>query len=130
VLLTVTDAFYNSTERAMVTDEILIRATPDQVWPHLLSFPEIPDRPDYWIFRLGPPYPTQTTNGGNFVGADRQCMFSDGIVIKERVAKFVPGEKTSRSILSNSPLIRKPTGTLRCTGDSSCCVITETAPRG
>lgn len=99
VLVTVTDAFYSSTERAMVTDEMLIHATPEQVWPHVLAFPDIPDRPDYWIFRLGLPYPTQTTNGGNFVGADRQCMFSDGIVIKERVAEFVPREKLTFDIV-------------------------------
>ena len=99
VLLTVTDALYSSDQRAVVTDEILIQATPDKVWPHVLAFPEIPDRPDYWIFRLGLPYPTQTTNGGNFVGADRQCKFSDGIVIKERVAEFVPREKLTFDIV-------------------------------
>jgi hypothetical protein len=99
VLLTVTDAFYSSAERSMVTDEILIHATPDKVWPHVLAFPDIPGRPDYWIFRLGLPYPTQTTNGGNFIGADRQCMFSDGIVIKERVAEFVPNEKLTFDIV-------------------------------
>jgi hypothetical protein len=99
VLLIVTDAFYSSTQRAVVTDEILIQATPDQVWPHVLAFPDIPDRPAYWIFRLGLPYPTQTTNGGNFVGADRQCMFSDGIVIKERVVEFVPREKLTFDIV-------------------------------
>jgi hypothetical protein len=99
VLLTVTDALYSSDQRAMVTDEILIQTTPDKVWPHVLAFSEIPDRPDYWIFRLGLPYPTETTNGGNFVGADRQCMFSDGIVIKERVAEFVPPEKLTFDIV-------------------------------
>ena len=99
VLLTVTEALYTSPQRLAVTDEILIHATPDKVWPHVLSFPEIPERPDYWIFRLGLPYPTQTTNDGNFVGADRQCMFSDGIVIKERVAEFVPGEKLTFDIV-------------------------------
>ncbi len=99
VLLTVTDAFYSSTERAMVTDEVLIHATPEKVWPHVLAFPDIPDRSDYWIFRLGLPYPTQTTNGGNFVGADRQCMFSDGIVIRERVAEFVSREKLTFDIV-------------------------------
>jgi hypothetical protein len=99
VLLTVTDAFYSSSERTMVTDEMLIHATPEQVWTHVLAFPDIPDRPDYWIFRLGLPYPTQTTNGGNFVGADRQCMFSDGVVIKERVAEFVPREKLTFDIV-------------------------------
>lgn len=99
LLLTVTDAFYGSTERAMVTDEILIQTTPDKVWPHVLAFSNIPDRPDYWIFRLGLPYPTQTTNGGTFVGADRQCMFSDGIVIKERVAEIIPNEKLTFDIV-------------------------------
>ncbi len=94
VLLTVTDASYSSTERAVVTDEVLIQAAPNKVWPHVLAFSDIRDRPDYWIFRMGLPYPTQTTNGGNFVGADRQCMFSDGIVIKERVAEFVAERKT------------------------------------
>jgi hypothetical protein len=99
VLLTVSDAFYSSTERAVVTDEILIQATPEKVWPHVLAFPEIPDQPDYWIFRLGLPYPTQTTNGGDFVGADRQCKFSDGIVIKERVAEFIPREKLTFDVV-------------------------------
>ena len=92
-LLTAGEMIYHSEEQAVVTDRILIHAPPGKVWPHVLTFPEIPDSPDYWIFRLGLPYPTQTTNGGNFVGADRQCMFSNGIVIKERVAEFVPQEK-------------------------------------
>lgn len=99
VLLVLTDAVCSRPERAMVTDEVLIRATSGQVWPHVLAFSDIPERPNYWIFRLGLPYPTQTTNGGNFVGADRQCMFSDGIVIKERVAEFVPGEKLTFDIV-------------------------------
>jgi uncharacterized protein YndB with AHSA1/START domain len=99
LFLTATDAFYSSPQLAMVRDEILIQAPPDKVWPHVLAFPEIPDRPAYWIFRLGLPYPTQTTNGGNFVGADRQCMFSDGIVIKERVAEIVPNEKLTFDII-------------------------------
>lgn len=92
-LLTLGESLYHSEQQAVVTDAILIHAPPAKVWPHVLAFPEIPDAPGYWIFRLGLPYPTQTTNGGNFVGADRQCMFSNGIVIKEHVAEFVPQEK-------------------------------------
>lgn len=92
-LLTLGESLYHSEQQAVVTDRIVIHAPPGKVWPHVLAFPEIPDAPNYWIFRLGLPYPTQTTNGGNFVGADRQCMFSNGIVIKERVAEFVPNEK-------------------------------------
>lgn len=97
-LLTVGEMLYHSEERAVMTDQMVIHAPPDKVWPHVLAFSEIPDSPDYWIFRLGLPYPTQTTNGGNFVGADRQCMFSNRIVIKERVAGFVPQEKLTFDI--------------------------------
>jgi hypothetical protein len=92
-LIILGESVYHSERQAVVTDRILVRAPPALVWPHVLAFPEIPDPPDYWIFRLGLPYPTTTTNGGNFVGADRQCMFSNGVVIMERVAEFVPNEK-------------------------------------
>ena len=92
-LLTLGESLYHAEQQAVITDRILIHAPPAKVWPHVLAFPKIPDPPDYWIFRLGLPYPTQTTNGGNFVGADRQCIFSNGVVIKERVAEFVPNEK-------------------------------------
>lgn len=99
-LLTLGEALYHPSEKqAVVTDEVLIHATPDKVWPHVLAFSEIPDAPDYWIFRLGLPYPTETTNGGDFVGADRQCKFSDGIVIKERVAELVPQQKLTFDII-------------------------------
>jgi len=92
-LLTLGESVYHSEQQAVVTDRIVIRAPPAKVWPHVLAFPQIPDPVNYWIFRLGLPYPTTTTNGGDFVGADRQCIFSNGVVIKERIAEFVPNEK-------------------------------------
>ena len=92
-LLSFAESAYHSEQQAVVTDRILIRAPRAKVWPHVLAFPEIPDPPEYWICRLGLPYPTTTTNGGNFVGADRQCVFSNGVVIKEHVAEFVANEK-------------------------------------
>ena len=92
-LVTLGESLYHSEQLGGVTDRIVIHAPPAKVWPHLLAFPEIPDSPDYWIFRLGLPYPTQTTNGGNFVGAERQCIFSNGVVIKERVTELIPNEK-------------------------------------
>ena len=98
-LLTAGEAFQRTDESAVVTDEILIHAPPAKVWPHVLAFPEVPDKPNYWIFRLGLPYPTATTNGGDFVGADRQCKFSDGITIKEKIAEFVPEKKLTFDII-------------------------------
>ena len=99
IFLTAGDAFYRRDQVAVVIDEILINAPPEKVWLNVLAFPEIPDRPEYWIFQVGLPYPTETTNGGNFVSADRQCIFSDGIVIKERVAEFIPNEKLTFDIV-------------------------------
>jgi hypothetical protein len=92
-LATVAEPFVRADERAVVTDEIRINAPPSKVWPNVLAFREITAPPRYWIFQLGLPAPMKTTNGGNFVGADRQCIFSDGIVIKERVAEFEPEMK-------------------------------------
>jgi hypothetical protein len=93
MFVTAAESLHHSEHQAVVTDRLVIRASPEKVWPHVLAFPEIPDAPDYWIFRLGLPYPTTTTNGGNFVGADRQCIFSNGVVIRERVAEFIPNQK-------------------------------------
>jgi hypothetical protein len=76
----------------VVTDEIRIAAPPAKIWPHVLAFPPIPEAPDYWLFHVGLPYPVETTNAGNFVGADRACVFSGDAVFREKVAELVPGK--------------------------------------
>ncbi len=50
-------------QTGVVVDEILIRAPAAKVWPQLTSFPPIPTTPNYWLFRLGLPYPVETTSG-------------------------------------------------------------------
>ncbi len=98
-LLTIAEVFNRVDEQAVVVDELLIHAPPSKVWPHLLAFSDIKEPPSYWIFRLGLPHPIATTNGGNYVGADRQCIFSDGIVIKEKIVEFVPNERLTFDIV-------------------------------
>jgi uncharacterized protein YndB with AHSA1/START domain len=83
----------------VVTDEIRIAAPPAKVWPHVLAFPEIPDAPKYWLFHVGLPYPVETTNSGDFVGADRACRFSGGAVFKEKVAELVPEKRLTFDIV-------------------------------
>src|SRR6185503_9686632 len=58
--------------------------------PHVLAFEPIAAPPDYWLFHLGLPYPTETTNGGDFVGADRACRFSGNAVFREKIVEFEP----------------------------------------
>ncbi|MEP6673170.1 MAG: SRPBCC family protein [Chthoniobacter sp.] len=87
----------------VVTDEIRIAAPPARVWPHVLAFPKIPEAPGYWLFRVGLPYPMETTNSGNFVGADRACIFSGGAVFQEKVAELVPGKVLTFDIVAAPP---------------------------
>jgi uncharacterized protein YndB with AHSA1/START domain len=87
----------------LVTDEIRIAAPPAKVWPHVLAFPKIEEQPGYWLFRLGLPYPMETTNGGNFVGAERACIFSGGAVFQEKVAELEPGKLLTFDIVAAPP---------------------------
>jgi hypothetical protein len=97
-LLTVGELETRTYQREVVVDTMLIHAPPEKVWPHVLAFPAITEPPDYWLFRIGLPYPVATTNSGNFVGAQRRCIFSDGVVIKELVAEYVPWQRLTFDI--------------------------------
>jgi hypothetical protein len=87
----------------VVTDELLIAAPPEKVWPHVLAFHDIQQPADFWLFRIGLPYPVSTTNAGDFVGAERACNFSGGAVFREKVAEFVPAERLTFDIVESPP---------------------------
>jgi hypothetical protein len=90
---------------SVVTDSIVIDAPPAVVWPQITSFPAIPAKPDYWLFKLGLPYPIATTSAGDFVGASRECIFSSNAVFKETVVSIDPQKELTFSIdeLPNDP---------------------------
>ncbi|MCW5557187.1 MAG: hypothetical protein KIT22_05055 [Verrucomicrobiae bacterium] len=79
--------------QAVFTDELRIAASPSGVWPHVVSFPPIASPPDFWFFRFGLPYPMETPPGADAVGKERLCVFSQGVVFRERVAVFDPGRR-------------------------------------
>jgi hypothetical protein len=89
-LIVLGEPFIRSPQTGVVTDEIRIAAPPAKVWPHVLAFEPIPEAPDYWLFHFGLPYPTRTTNGGNYVGAGRACEFSGHAIFKEKIAELEP----------------------------------------
>jgi len=89
-----------SPRAGVVVDEIRINAPPAKVWPQLTSFPAIAAPPKFWMFQIGLPYPVETTSQGDFVGAGRQCIFSDNMVFDERVAVCVPGAELTFDITS------------------------------
>jgi hypothetical protein len=88
---------------SVVADELRIAAPPGDVWPHVLAFATIPNPPQFWLFRFGLPYPTETINSGNFVGADRACHFSGGAVFKEKVAELEPQRRLTFDIIEMPP---------------------------
>lgn len=60
-----------------VQSEIVIAATPEQVWKYVVRFPDI-QQPREWFFRAGVAYPERVRLKGTGVGATRYCEFSTG----------------------------------------------------
>jgi hypothetical protein len=85
----------------IVTDEVLIHAPASKVWPEVKAFPPIQSSPRFWLFRIGLPYPVATTSAGDFINADRQCIFSQDAVFKEKVVDLVPFKKLTFEIVES-----------------------------
>jgi hypothetical protein len=64
-----------------VTTQIVVRATPEQVWKHVVSFPKLPEARD-WVFRTGLAYPTEARIVGSGPGSTRYCQFSTGAFVE------------------------------------------------
>ena len=58
-----------------------INAPPQEVWPHVIHFPDLPP-PKEFLFRLGIAYPLRAQIDGQGVGAIRQCEFSTGTFVE------------------------------------------------
>ena len=98
-LMAMGEPLTRSEQTGVVTDGLLIHAPPSKVWSALTAFPEIPAKPEFWLFKLGLPYPQSTTTAGDFVGADRRCIFSGGAVFKESIAELVPRKNLTFDII-------------------------------
>ncbi|TBL74677.1 hypothetical protein [Paenibacillus thalictri] len=82
----------------LVADRIVINASPQTVWQHVVSFPPIEDEPKFWLFQLGLPSPLQSTAEGSYLGAERKCIFSNGIVFDEKIVEYEPNLKLTFDI--------------------------------
>lgn len=83
-----------------VSDTVVIHAPAAQVWTHLAAVPPIPERPNFWLFQMGLPYPTQSTVMGVGVGAKRRCIFSQERVFEEQITEWQPGRKLTFDVTS------------------------------
>jgi hypothetical protein len=86
------------TSTQVVTDTIVINASPQEVWRNVVSFPPIEAKPDFWLFKVGLPRPVQSIADGDYLGANRKCIFSNGAVFDEKIVEFEPNKKLTFDI--------------------------------
>jgi hypothetical protein len=89
--------------QAVVADRLLIRAPAAEVWKHVVAFSPIETASDYWLGRIGLPSPVATTCEGPFIGADRRCIFSGGLVFKETISELIPEHLLTFDIVEQPP---------------------------
>jgi uncharacterized protein YndB with AHSA1/START domain len=75
-----------------VVDTMTINAPPEYVWRYILSYPENQTPADYWLWKIGLPFPTRSVATAAEVGAVRECRFSRGVVLKEEITELVPNK--------------------------------------
>ena len=90
LIATLVEGKIRQDQPAMVEDSLRINAPVAEVWEHVISFPPIETAPNYWLNKVGLPSPLATRCDGPFVGAARECVFSDGLVFKEKVSEITP----------------------------------------
>ncbi len=98
VLLTLCDALSPHHYANAVADTIIIHAPPAQVWKYVAGYPRITQPPDYWLWRIGLPCPIQSTAAGDYVGAERRCIFTRGAVFGERITVCRPARELTFDI--------------------------------
>jgi hypothetical protein len=119
----------------VVTTTAVIAAPAAVVFPHLVAFPPIPGPPPASPLNLlGLPWPVETTASAAQVGARRDCRFSGGLDIGERITRLVPGREIVFDIVNpprypeftgHGSLVR---GRMRVTdnGDGTCTITGTT----
>jgi hypothetical protein len=98
-LIIVADGLTVHGNTKMVSDQMIIHASPAQVWQHVVAFKPIEQKPDFWLFQLGMPQPMETTVEGYYEGAGRACIFNNGIVFEEKIAVFDPARNLTFDIV-------------------------------
>lgn len=87
-----------------VDSVIEIDAPPDLVWPHVISFPELPP-PTRWMFALGIAYPVRARIEGAGVGAVRYCEFSTGPFVEPITVWDPPRRLAFEVVESPAPMV-------------------------
>jgi hypothetical protein len=88
LLVFTVDSISDHHYRNMVSDEMIVKATPEKIWKNVVAFEKIKQPNAYWLFKAGMPSPMQTTVTAYKKGAGRKCIFSNGYVFEEKIVTF------------------------------------------
>ena len=88
LLIFITDTLSEHHYQNMVSDELIINATPDKIWKNVVAFERIKQENKYWLFKVGMPSPVESTVTGYHLGAGRKCIFSNGYVFDEKIVTY------------------------------------------
>lgn len=88
-----------------VVSTVEVAATPEQVWRHVVAFPELPP-PSEWIFRIGVAAPRRARIEGSGVGAVRYCDFTTGS-FEEPITQWDEGRLLAFDIVRQAPPMKE-----------------------
>jgi uncharacterized membrane protein YhaH (DUF805 family) len=88
-----------------VRSAVEIDAPPEDVWPRVIAFPELPE-PSLLVKLMGIAYPQRAHIDGTGVGAVRYCEFSTGAFV-EPITRWQPGQRLSFEVAQQPPPLRE-----------------------
>ncbi|MCP9493341.1 MAG: hypothetical protein MSG64_02685 [Pyrinomonadaceae bacterium MAG19_C2-C3] len=88
-----------------VRTSVIVDASPEQVWRHVISFSELPE-PEGMFFKLGFAYPVRAEIEGRGVGAVRRCVFSTGAFV-EPIEVWDEARLLKFSVTAQPPAMRE-----------------------
>lgn len=83
-------------DRFTLTRDVIIAASPEEIWPYAVTNPHIAESEGRWTFTqniLGLPRPRATTVSGAGEGAVRTAYWGDKINFEERITAWNPGRR-------------------------------------
>jgi len=88
-----------------VKTSIVIKADPETVWTHVISFSQLPP-PTEAMFKVGLAYPIRAEMDGQGVGAERHCVVSTGVLV-ERITMWDEPRRLAFRVTSQPPAMRE-----------------------
>jgi hypothetical protein len=99
-------------ETVTVRREIVIHATPDEIWPYAVSNNSISEDEGRWTFThnlVGIPRPHKTVLKGEGVGSLRTAFWGDEINFDEKITQWEPGRVLGWSFYFNNNSLQEYT---------------------